>query len=119
MGGKETWGVTTCAAAAAAGSTLAAAAEASRGPKRRATEFPARGRGLLAGSYSRSSVGTGASQRVARRRRRAGTPAAGAATGRGPKRRADADVLPGEGAADVLSWRAGWLHRCCGTPRDV
>ena len=59
MGGKETWDVATCAAAAAVGSTLAAAAEASRGPKRRAAEFPARGRGLLAGSYSRSSAARG------------------------------------------------------------
>ena len=60
MGGKEARGVATCATAAAAGSTpAAAAAAASRGPKRRAAESRGCGRGLLAGSYGRSSVARG------------------------------------------------------------
>ena len=82
MGGKEARGVATCATAAAAGSTPAAAAAAasrgpkrraaaaagstpataaaaSRGPKRRAAESRGCGRGLLAGSYGRSSVARG------------------------------------------------------------
>ena len=62
MGGKETRGVATCATAAVAGLLPAAAAEASRGPKRRAAEFPARGRGLLAGNYGRSSAARGSVQ---------------------------------------------------------
>ena len=49
-----------CATAAAAGSTpAAAAAAASRGPKRRAAESRGCGRGLLAGTYGRSSAARG------------------------------------------------------------
>ena len=82
MGGKEARGVATCATAAAAGSTPAAAAAAasrgpkrraaaaagsspataaaaSRGPTRRAAESRGCGRGLLAGSYGRSSAARG------------------------------------------------------------